>query len=106
MNDLSKIAMLSDQIREMSLELATMRQKLRTVHTNKEGVWFWRGDGNDDIEALSCPVVMDAETLDLTIKQARKEGFEEAAEKLSMCSSGEPWLESLISGLRREAKGI
>jgi hypothetical protein len=33
------------------------------VRTDIHGVWFWQGDGDDHPEALSCPVVMSAETL-------------------------------------------
>jgi hypothetical protein len=37
--------------------------KLAVVNAGREDVWFWQGDGHDEIETLSRPVVMSAATL-------------------------------------------
>lgn len=35
---------------------------VRTVFSHREDVWFWQGEG-DDPEGLSCPVVMNVDTI-------------------------------------------
>ena len=44
-------------------ELAEAKRKLAMVHQGPGEVWRWQGDGGDDLDGLSCPVVMEASTL-------------------------------------------
>jgi hypothetical protein len=46
---------------DMMLERDQARAELATVRTDTEGVWRWQGDGHDEPESLTCPVVMSAD---------------------------------------------
>lgn len=46
-----------------AVENERMRAALALVATDVEGVWRWQGDGRDDPQSLSCPVVMSADKL-------------------------------------------
>lgn len=50
-------------------KLGEAERRLRIVHTSAEGVWRWMGDGSDQPESLTCPVVMSCETLREMVKQ-------------------------------------
>jgi chromosome segregation ATPase len=43
-------------------ERDALRAKLAIVNTDRDNVWLWQGKGND-LDSLSCPVVMSANTL-------------------------------------------
>ena len=40
-----------------------LRGQLALVATDTDGVWRWQGDGGNEPESLTCPVVMSADTL-------------------------------------------
>jgi len=54
--------MTEDTTDELRRELAHTRAALAIVETNRPGVWLWEDGGANDIESLSCPVVMSADT--------------------------------------------
>lgn len=59
---------------ELRLEIQIrndLRTKLAVVNTPYPNVWVWQGDGHDEIESLSCPVVMSADTLRALLTKER-----------------------------------
>lgn len=69
-------------IAELRAELAEAKDSLQIVRTPRDGVWFWQGDGKDDLPSLVCPVVMSAETFDLAIENAKREAYGDASKML------------------------
>lgn len=57
-----KLTMLADEHRVALDELRTAKASLATVSAGPDFVWFWQSAGNH-MQSLSCPVVMNAETL-------------------------------------------
>lgn len=51
-------------------EANRLRRQLDVVRTPRDDVWIWQGDGHDNVPSLSCPVVMDADTLRLHCNRA------------------------------------
>lgn len=43
--------------------IKALRATLRMVETGWEGVWFWQEDGRNDLPSLTCPVVLEADTM-------------------------------------------
>lgn len=54
---------LAKELQQALDELAAARANVRIATASRDDVWFWQGDGHDDPESLSCPVVMSAATL-------------------------------------------
>ena len=58
-----KFAALVAELKEETSRREAAESKLRLVATSTENVWRWQGDGSDQPESLSCPVVMSADAL-------------------------------------------
>lgn len=43
--------------------IKALRATLHMVETGWEGVWFWQEDGRNDLPSLTCPVVLEADTM-------------------------------------------
>jgi len=43
--------------------IKALRATLRMVETGWAGVWFWQEDGRNDLPSLTCPVVLEADTM-------------------------------------------
>jgi hypothetical protein len=57
-----KLSTLAEQHTATEAELRTAKAALAAVHAGPDFVWFWQGHG-DHLGSLSCPVVMESETL-------------------------------------------
>ena len=54
---------------------ATIRLKaeVEALHRERQGeVWYWQGDGEDKLESLSCPVLIEAQDLRELLKKASR----------------------------------
>ena len=58
-----RVKELGDELRKTQLELIEAKANLRTVSAGAEDVWFWEEGGSNNLESLTCPVVMSAATL-------------------------------------------
>jgi hypothetical protein len=68
---LSKIDNLVATVGELQLENQRLRGELETVRTPAEGVWRWQG-GGDDLQSLSCPVVVRADKMRELVEELEK----------------------------------
>jgi ligand-binding SRPBCC domain-containing protein len=57
-----KVDNLVKTVEELQLENQRLRGELEAVKTPAEGVWRWQG-GGDDLQSLSCPVVVRADRM-------------------------------------------
>jgi hypothetical protein len=60
-----------DNLRELHLENQRLRGELEAVRTDAEGVWRWQG-GGDDLQSLSCPVVVRADKMRELVEELEK----------------------------------
>ena len=65
-------------IREETLKEANverLKAELDALHRERIGeVWYWQSDGEDHLESLSCPVLINPMELKLLLEQALKTG--------------------------------
>jgi len=51
-----------------------LKAEVEALHRERVGeVWYWQCDGEDHLESLSCPVLIDAEDLRTLLSLAPKE---------------------------------
>lgn len=58
-----KVKGLADELRKTQLELLEAKANLSMVSAGADDVWFWEEGGPNNLESLTCPVVMSAATL-------------------------------------------
>lgn len=58
-----KVAALVLELDRVSKQRDEARKAVEISTSGKGDVWFWQGDGEDDLASLTCPVVMEAEKL-------------------------------------------
>lgn len=63
-------------------ECNAAKASVRAAFAGRDDVWFWEGSPKDDPDSLSCPVVLEADTLREILKQ--KSIAEKAAKALRM----------------------
>jgi len=68
---------------------------LKFKRFNKEECWLYRGDGEDYLDSLVCPVVISPERL-ITIKNMSAEGFKNELIKASAAIT-HPHIESVYA---------
>lgn len=54
-----EITRLQQQIEDFRRKVARLHQALDLAHSHNRGdVWYWQGDGTDELETLTCPVLI------------------------------------------------
>lgn len=95
------------EVREGLAREQELHRLLAIVETDSEGVWRWQGDGYDHPAALSCPVVMSADTLRTFVAAraeaaALREQVDRTEEILAGWRTAHPAIDAALAALARE----
>jgi len=65
---------------DVKKEAAKLQNEVAALHRERQGeVWYYQGDGEDKLESLTCPVLIEAE--DLRAIVARSEALNDVVER-------------------------
>lgn len=73
-----KLETLAEEFKLEQARREHLQAILARIHSPAQDVWYWQGR-DDDVQTLSCPVVMSADTL----RKLRTEAINDAAEWIS-----------------------
>ena len=75
-------------------QTAALRAEVEALHRERKGeVWYWQGDRYDTPESLSCPVLMEAETV--------RQMLHERAALVAVTKAAQAWLDHPDRGFPR-----
>lgn len=59
---------------ELAQEVERLKAELNTRYAKEiEEVWYWLGDGNDHLESLTCPILIEASELRELLEKTKRE---------------------------------
>ena len=62
------------QLESCEAEITNLKNEVEALHRERKGeVWYWMGDGNDHIESLSCPILIEPEDFKAEIRKLFEE---------------------------------
>jgi hypothetical protein len=56
-------ALIADDLKRATDEITRMRAELTNINRTDAERWFWQGDGEDNFESLTCPIVIKPDQL-------------------------------------------
>ena len=94
---------------DLKLRIKELESKLKLCdydHRIKlDETWYWMGDGEDHLESLTCPVIINAEDLRNLLADERQKAFRELGELMMKHVRVEPclpprWVADMIAKLK------